>query len=202
MALGLQLGWERVSLIHPRGDQPALADLLPPSVRLVEQDGHTLVSALTSAFATHLAEGFDRVVLIGSDNPTLGRGPIDEACAALDSVDLTIGPSADGGWYLIGMRALHLGVFDNVDWSTPRVYAQTLSQAQALDLRVHAVQEWYDVDEPADLDRLQRELADGPPTLAPNTRAALGQRCQPLAAEGTSSVGCSPDCSAYARAIR
>jgi rSAM/selenodomain-associated transferase 1 len=175
VALGLGLGWERVSVIHPLGHRQALGDFLPASIRLVEQRGHDLVDALASAFETHLAQGFDRVVLIGSDNPTLPRAPVEQACAALEEFDLSIGPSADGGWYLLGMRQPHLDVFDNVEWSTPRVYAQTLGQAQRLGLRVHAVQEWYDVDEPGDLDRLQRELLDSAPELAPNTRAALGR---------------------------
>jgi rSAM/selenodomain-associated transferase 1 len=175
VALGLDLGWQRVSVIHPVGQRQALADILPASIRLVEQRGLGLVGALSSAFETHLAEGFERVVLIGSDNPTLPRAPIDEACAALDEFDLTIGPSADGGWYLIGMRERHLGVFDNVEWSTSRVYAQTVSQARRLGLRVHTVQEWYDVDEPDDLDRLQHELVECPPDVATNTRAELGR---------------------------
>jgi rSAM/selenodomain-associated transferase 1 len=175
VALGLGLGWDRVSVVHPTGHRQALAEFLSEPVRLFEQRGRALVNALASAFESHLAEGFDRVVLIGSDNPTLPRAPIDEACAALDEFDVSIGPSADGGWYLLGMREPHLGVFENVEWSTPRVHAQTLAQAERLGLRVHAVQEWYDVDEPNDLDRLQRELADCSPDVAPNTRAALAR---------------------------
>ncbi len=182
VALGLGLGWERVSVVHPTGHQQALMEFLPEPVQLFEQRGGDLVTALASAFEAHLAEGFDRVVLIGSDNPTLPRAPIDNACAALDQFDLSIGPTADGGWYLLGMREPHVGVFENVEWSTPRVYAQTLDQAERLGLRVHAVQEWYDVDEPSDLDRLQRELVDRPPDVAPNTRVALAQR---LSASGS-----------------
>jgi rSAM/selenodomain-associated transferase 1 len=176
VGLGLGLGWERVSVVHPTGHRQALMEFLPEPIRLFEQHGGDLVTALASAFEAHLAEGFDRVVLIGSDNPTLPRGPIDDACAALDEFDLSIGPTADGGWYLVGMREPHLGVFENVEWSTPRVYVQTLGQAASLGLRVHAVQEWFDVDEPDDLDRLQRELVDCSADVAPNTRLALAQR--------------------------
>jgi len=73
------------------------------------------------------------------------------------------------------MREHHLRVTEHVEWSTTRVYAQTRRQAQRLGLRVHAVQEWYDVDGPDDLDRLQRELLDCPLDVAPNTRIALAQ---------------------------
>src|SRR3982074_1071359 len=160
VGFGLDLGWERVTVVHPTGGGPALTALLPPAVNLLEQRGRGLADALPHAFATHLAEGFDRVVLIGSDNPTLPRGLVEQACAALDGHDLSIGPSADGGYYLIGMRAPHLGVFDAIDWSTPRVYAQTLARAERLGLRVLSVTGWYDVDEPSDLERLHAELAE------------------------------------------
>jgi uncharacterized protein len=115
------------------------------------------------------------VVLIGSDNPTLPRALIEQACAALDAHDVSIGPSADGGYYLIGLREPHLGVFEAIEWSTSRVYGQTLAQAERLGLRVHSVPEWYDVDEPTDLERLQRELATSSARVAPNTRAALAR---------------------------
>src|SRR5438552_13062115 len=113
-------------------------------------------------------------MLIGSDNPTLSTEPIHSASAALrDGHDLAIGPSADGGYYLIGMRQPHLGVFDRIDWSTSRVYAQTLDRAGRLGLQVRPVAEWYDIDEPTDLDRLRRDLALSPPGVAPNTRPVL-----------------------------
>jgi uncharacterized protein len=172
--LGLGLGWERVTVVHPRGAGADLRPLLPATVCLLEQTAAGLGDALASAFDHHFRERFDRVVLIGSDNPTLTEQPIREACAALDDGrDLSIGPSVDGGYYLIGLRAPHLGVFEHVEWSTPRVYAQTLAQARSLGLRTHSVAEWYDVDEPADLLRLQRELRTRPLEIAPHTRAAL-----------------------------
>src|SRR5438105_11821830 len=92
VSLGLNLGWERVSVVHPAGDRQALADLLPPSVSLVEQLGIGLGAALSSAFERHLADGFLRVVLISSDNPTLPLDPIREACDALGDHDVSIGP--------------------------------------------------------------------------------------------------------------
>jgi rSAM/selenodomain-associated transferase 1 len=173
VSLGLELGWERVSVIHPAGSRQALDALLPPHVTLVEQSGHGLGDALSSAFERHLTEGFRRVVLIGSDNPTLPLEPIRQACLALDDHDLSIGPTVDGGWYLMAMGAAHLGVFSNIDWSTPRVYAQTLARAERLGLRAHAVREWYDVDEPPDLERLRRDLLSLPHGVAPNTRVVM-----------------------------
>src|ERR1700730_2566276 len=77
VSLGLDLGWEQVTVVHPRGGGPALAALLPEG-GLLEHRGQGLADALTHAFATHLAQGFQRVVLIGSDNPTLPRAVIEQ----------------------------------------------------------------------------------------------------------------------------
>jgi uncharacterized protein len=189
VTLGLGLGWEELTVVHPRAGGPALAALLPSETRLLEQPGEGLAYALPYAFARHLAEGFERVVLIGSDNPTLPPALIEQACVALDSVDVCIGPSADGGYYLIGLRDSHLGVFDAIEWSTSRVYSQTLARAARLGLRVSSLPEWYDVDEPPDLVRLQRDLAVAPESVAPHTRAALLRLSNACYSGGTSRVG-------------
>ena len=146
----------------------------------------------------HLGEGFSRVVLIGSDDPTLPAELIEEACAALDTHEVSIGPSTDGGYYLIGLREPHLSVFDAIEWSTSRVYRQTVAQANRCGLRVRSLPEWYDVDEPADLERLQRELAASAASVAPYTRAALQHLYSGavVGSGGTSSIGVRPDRSA------
>ena len=202
--LALSLGWERVSVIHPRGDGPLLGSLLSGQVQVIEQVGSGLSNALSEAFERHIAEGFERVVLIGSDNPTLTAEPIEQACAALDGCDVSLGPTADGGYYLMGLAAPHAGLFANISWSTARVYAETLSRAAELNLRVHEVAPWYDVDTPQDLERLCRELLSScePAGLAPHTRAALERLRPPYGLGGTSTVGVRPERSAYAAAMR
>jgi uncharacterized protein len=177
LEMATSLTWERTSLVHPRGDGAQLAQLVGTStVQLLEQRGEGLASALISAFEHHFAIGCDLAVLVGSDNPTLPSAPVHEACHALQhGADLTVGATADGGYYLIGMRQLQVGVFEGIEWSTPRVFAQTLSRAKALGLVVHRVAEWYDVDEPEDLERLSADLSSGPPSLAPRTRLVLAR---------------------------
>jgi len=170
--LARQLGWQRTTIVHPRGDDAELRSLCE-GVQLLEQNTSGLEDALKCAFTCHFREGFERVVLIGSDSPTLPVDVIVEAEAALADHDVVLGPTRDGGYYLIGMRQPHLGLFEDVDWSTSRVFAQTLRKAQRLGLQVHEVGEWYDVDEPADLDRLRDELTRLPESVAPNTRATL-----------------------------
>ncbi|HEY2593779.1 MAG TPA: TIGR04282 family arsenosugar biosynthesis glycosyltransferase [Chloroflexota bacterium] len=169
------LGWEGTRVIHPRGDGPALANLLAHMrVELLEQRATGLGDALAFAFERAFADGYDTAILIGSDNPTLPARPAQDAWRALQAgADLAIGPTLDGGYYLIGMREPHLGVFADIEWSTPRVYQQTLKRARQLDLRVQSVAEWYDVDEPADLERLSREVAEAPAQVARHTREVL-----------------------------
>lgn len=175
--LGRGLGWERLAVVHPRGAGPSLQAILSEQVQLLEQPASGLADALGYAFKRQLDDGFERVVLIGSDNPTLAAAPIEEACAALtEPTDVSIGPTSDGGYYLIGMRQPHLGLFGGIDWSTSRVYAQTVARAHELGLRVHPVREWYDVDAPADLHRLRRELGSLPHTIAAHTRRVLHAR--------------------------
>lgn len=177
--LALSLEWERVSVVHPPDAHGVLRDVLFGDVRLIEQRERGLGAALRQAFADHFAQGFDRVLLIGSDNPTLGTGPVQAACTALERADVSIGPTADGGYYLLGMRQFHAELFEGIEWSTPRVYLQTLEQASRLQLRVEAVEAWFDVDEPGDLERLQAELARSSSLIAPNTRRALSGLAAP-----------------------
>jgi uncharacterized protein len=186
---GLSLAWERVTVVHPalQDEADLVRRVVPPHVRLCAQAGVGLGDALRGAFATHFAEGFERVVLVDSDSPTLPPSILEAACAELDGNDVTIGPSVDGGYYLLGLRARCDRLFDGIAWSTPLVFEQTLERARPL--RVHALPEWYDVDAPADLERLRAELARASRDVAPQTRRALFQgpfRSHPSAFGGVS----------------
>jgi rSAM/selenodomain-associated transferase 1 len=185
MALGVSC--ERVSLIYPPapGAEQELAALLPPGVRLHAQLGSGLGAALADAFRGHLAEGFERVVAIGSDNPTLPPEIVQAAFAGLDDHDLVIGPSTDGGFYLVGMDRAHLAIFEGIAWSTQIVYQQTLQRAAEQDLRVLSLMEWYDVDTAADLRRLWEDLATLPPGVAPATRSVLAELMAHLRVTGS-----------------
>ena len=173
MALGL--AWEQVTLVYPPqpGAREELVAIVPAGIRLQPQGGDGLGAALAGAFQSHLGVGFRRVVLIGSDNPTLPAFIVEAACRGLDDHELVIGPSADGGYYLIGMGRAHLGVFERITWSTEVVYRETLERARELGLSVLTLPEWYDVDTATELRRLRDELAALPATVAPETRAVL-----------------------------
>jgi uncharacterized protein len=171
VALGLALGWECVSVVHPIEDGDVLQALLPCGARCIAQSGTGLGAALRSAFAAHFSEGYERAVLIDSDSPTLPSRILQAACDQLDTHDVTIGPSADGGYYLLGLRQSRPRLFEGIAWSTPRVYAQTLERARGL--RVHPLDKWYDVDTPDDLARLEADLRQQPADVATHTRTIL-----------------------------
>lgn len=164
----LGLGWERVSLVHPPGSLERLRTL---GVQLVPQRGHGLGDALAGSFADH-AE-FDQTVLIGSDTPDLPLELVEQASRELASTDVVIGPAADGGYYLLGLRRPHPGLFEGIAWSTERVYAQTVARAESLGLRTAILPGWADVDTPDDLRRLERQLRQVPDSVAVNTRRVL-----------------------------
>jgi rSAM/selenodomain-associated transferase 1 len=177
IALATTAAWDRVSVVYPPtlDAERVLRALLPPEVHLAAQRGEGLGAALADAFRSHLEAGFSRVVLIGSDNPTLPPSLLADADRVLDAHDLVLGPSADGGYYLIGMDRPHLGVFEGITWSTSVVCQQTLARARKLGLRSATIQTWYDVDTAADLTRLQDELDGLPSSVAPATRAVLAR---------------------------
>jgi rSAM/selenodomain-associated transferase 1 len=119
------------------------------------------------------------VVVIGSDSPTLPPDRLVQALTALQQgADAVVGPSEDGGYYLIGVARNLPGLFEGVAWGTRTVYADTVATARRLRLRTEILPPWYDIDRPEDLARLHRETR-GRPAGAARTiaiAAALAQR--------------------------
>lgn len=110
------------------------------------QAAGNLGTRLRRAFALHFAAGAGRVVMLGTDIPGIDRALIVEAFATLGSHDVVLGPALDGGYYLIGLRRAHPGLFRGVAWSTPAVLGQTRSRAGALGLSVRLLKPLRDVD--------------------------------------------------------
>lgn len=148
---------------------------LAPDFDLLPQQGADLGERMERCFTTVLGAGPGAAVLIGSDIPTLPAAYVNRAFALLGEHDLVLGPSDDGGYYLIGMRRPHPRLLREVTMSTPTVLRDTLAIAAELGLRTALLPGWYDVDTPADLTRLRAELAAAPPVVAPHTRAWLAR---------------------------
>lgn len=123
-----------------------------------------------------LSAGAERVVMIGSDSPTLPGALLDLAFEALASVDVAIGPVPDGGYYLIGARRAGGGLFEAISWGSHLVYAETMARVAERGASFEVLPYWYDVDEVADLRAMAATLASpGPYGLieAPETQAVL-----------------------------
>lgn len=132
--------------------------------------GPRVEAALTEAFR----RGARRTVILGMDTPHLLPATLDLAFESLDGTDLCLGPSTDGGYYLLGLKRVHRELFREIPWSTSSVWATTLQRAAEQGLRVHELEPEFDVDEGADLVRL-REALSHRQGLAARTRGALAR---------------------------
>ncbi|MBI1991815.1 MAG: TIGR04282 family arsenosugar biosynthesis glycosyltransferase [Candidatus Omnitrophica bacterium] len=121
------------------------------------QSGGTLGERLAEATAHAFAQGAQRVIAIGTDSPWLTAEAVDAAFAALGQADLVLGPTEDGGYYLIGLSRPAPDVFADISWSTSTVYQETLAKARALGLPVQTLPLGYDVDRLEDLQRFVAE---------------------------------------------
>ena len=102
-----------------------------------------------------------RAVLIGSDSPDLPLEYVEEAFDKLRNFSVVLGPATDGGYYLIGVSQTVPPIFDDIPWSTPEVWTQTVSRLTAAQISYHVLPEWYDVDDFTGLRRLESSLPAG-----------------------------------------
>lgn len=162
-ALAAVPGIARVVAFTPAEAHAEMAALAPTGFRLVPQEGRDLTERLTGLLGRLLGEGHPAALAMDSDSPTLPMAYVAEAARALAAAeaDVVVGPSDDGGYYLIGVRAPRPELFAAIPWSTSEVLAATLARAGALGLGVRLLPAWFDVDTEADLRRLRAELSAG-----------------------------------------
>ena len=151
-----------VAVYTPVGMESAFDGLLPEGFCLVAQRDSGFGERLFGAVEDLLALGYGSVCLIDSDSPTL---PATSLAAAVEALALpgdraVLGPSEDGGYYLIGVKAPHRRLFEDIDWSTERVSPQTLERAAEIGIEMVELQTWYDVDDGPTLRALCDELFD------------------------------------------
>jgi uncharacterized protein len=151
---------EGVAVYTPLGSERAFDRLLSPGFSLVAQRGETFGERLYHAAEDLLALGYQSLCLIDSDSPTLPRALLAGAVRALSRAGdrVVLGPSDDGGYYLIGLKRAHLRLFEDITWSTAQVLRQTIERAAEIGLEVLELPAWYDVDDAASLGRLCEEL--------------------------------------------
>ncbi len=150
----------RVLVFSPADRVEAFRDLADQTWDVQPQSAGDLGRRMQAFFETAFAGGAEKAVLLGSDSPTLPRHVMQEAFRRLDQAPVVLGPTADGGYYLIGAAGSAPPVFEGVAWSTPAVWPDTLERLAAAGLSHQVLPRWYDVDEADDLTRLREELAD------------------------------------------
>jgi uncharacterized protein len=136
-----------------------LADGSPEMPPRVEGFGRSLLHAARGLFA----KGYPAACLLNSDSPTLPTAFLREAAEALSAPGerIVLGPADDGGYYVLGMKAPHAHLFEDIRWSTEHVATETVARARALGLDIVMLPSWYDVDDRFGLARLLRDLSDG-----------------------------------------
>jgi rSAM/selenodomain-associated transferase 1 len=158
----------------PPGSHPFFESIFPTDVGLIESWHANFGDCLDTAIEQVLARGHEAAVVLNSDSPTLPTALLVETARALARPGdrAVLGPSSDGGYYLLGLKAAHRHMFDNIEWSTERVAEETRERAREIGLELHTLPLWYDVDDIDGLRRLYGELygeAFAMPRLAPHS---------------------------------
>jgi rSAM/selenodomain-associated transferase 1 len=166
-----------VAVYTPAGSEDAYSDLLPPDFDLIPQREGSFGERLFFAAEDLFKCGFNSVCLIDSDSPTVPASSFTQAMELLSSPDdrIVLGPTDDGGYYLIGLKKPHRELFERIDWSTERVFEQTRERAQEIGVETQLLPNDYDVDDSASLRQLCGELLseNSPADTAPETRKFL-----------------------------
>jgi uncharacterized protein len=144
----------------PDESESVFKDLTPPHFLLVPQRGDDLGARLLFTFDQLFRQGYTQVLVIDSDTPTLPTAYLEQALRliAADENDVVLGPTEDGGYYLIGLRQSHRELFERMPWSTSQVFLETRRRSEQSGLTVASTESWYDVDTPEDLARLMESL--------------------------------------------
>jgi rSAM/selenodomain-associated transferase 1 len=145
----------------PVGEEEAFEKVEREGSLMLLQRGANLGERLQNCFADLFELGYTSVVILGGDSPTLPGENVWDAFERLtNDGQVVIGPTEDAGYYLIGLRALHQSLFQDIPWSTQEVLAATRQRARDAELELTELPVWYDVDTPEELARLRQELKE------------------------------------------
>lgn len=144
----------RVLVFTPAVARHHFNDLVGDRFELLPQSAGDLGRRMAAFFAGQLQAGAERIVLVGTDSPTLPLEFIERAFDELATADVVLGPASDGGYYLIGCARRLPPVFESVPWGMPQVLSETVARLDPSAGRLALLPPWYDVDTPADWDML------------------------------------------------
>lgn len=174
IALAKSLTTIQVAVMCPESDQEELAKLLGNAVQIVAQNGEGLAAGLTSVFRHFTAAGRQRVIAFNSDSPHLPPSVLETAFEILATHDVVIGPTHDGGYYLVGAKAAHPSLFEGDGMGTTTALDRLLMRTKSLKLSTGFTEPFYDIDVAEDLMQIARELRLAP-ARAPRTAAWLAE---------------------------
>lgn len=172
MALAKSLSDVDVAIMCPASDFEDLSRAVGDTIPVVAQSGDGLAAGLTSVFAHFTAAGRRRIVAFNSDSPHLPASVLECAFEALLTFDVVVGPTHDGGYYLVGAKAPHPALFEGGGMGTKSALDTLLARARTMQLSAGFTDPFYDIDVAADLMQLAMELRLAP-ARAPRTAAWL-----------------------------
>ncbi len=160
-AVPSQSGRRGYGVYAPAGTEAELRQLFPPSFGLLLQADDEFGNVLFGAMRDLLEADHDCVILVNGDSPTLPPSFLVKAIAILRQPGkrMVLGPAADGGYYLIGLKHPYRHLFSNIAWGSETVARRTLERAAEIGLATAQLPEWYDIDDVETLAWLQAELA-------------------------------------------
>ena len=163
-------------------DEADFFDVLPPEIEIFEAWCPTFGETLSGALRSLLSRGHQSACVLNADSPTLPVSILVEASRRLAAPGnrIVLGPSTDGGYYLLGLKRVHERLFQDIAWSTEVVLSQTLERAEEIDITVELLPEWYDVDDAISLTTLRRELFDDIPFGSPDLKRSAALHTQAL----------------------
>jgi rSAM/selenodomain-associated transferase 1 len=179
-ALARSLRGVEVALMCPGSDVEELARLLGNAAQIVAQKGEGLAAGLTSVFAHFATTGQHHVIAFNSDSPHLPAAILQSAFQTLGAHDVVIGPTHDGGYYLVGANASHPTLFQNEGMGTRTALQALRARARQLNLSTGLTEPFYDIDVADDLIRLAPELRLAP-ERAPRTASWFAEWGQAVA---------------------
>jgi uncharacterized protein len=180
LALAKSLTSVEVAVMCPESDQDELAHLLGITVPVVAQKGEGLAAGLNSVFRHFTAASRQHVIAFNSDSPHLAPSVLDSAFEILATQDVVVGPTHDGGYYLVGAKAAHPSLFEGDGMGTRSALDRLLTRTKGLELSTGFTEPFYDIDVANDLILLDRELRLTP-AKAPRTAGWFGEWQQVVA---------------------
>ena len=180
LALAKSLTSVEVAVMCPESDQEELARLVGDAAQVVAQKGEGLAAGLTSVFRHFAGAGRQHVIAFNSDSPHLAPSVLECAFKILATHDVVVGPTHDGGYYLVGAKTTHASLFEGDGMGTGSALDRLLTRTKVLELSTGFTEPFYDIDVANDLILLARELQLAP-AKAPRTASWFGEWQQAVA---------------------